>query len=201
MIIIGYSGHSFVVHSIFKSMGKEVFAYCDTKEKDYNPYNLKYIGEETSEKALSILSQNNFFISIGDNSIRRNVYEKLALKNLFPSQAIHRSSIVCPSANIEPNAVMISAGAIINPLAKIEKGVICNTGCIIEHECVIAKFAHIGPGAILCGNVSVGENSFIGAGAIIRQGVSIGRNVMVGAGAVVVKNVLDATTVMGCPAK
>ncbi|HAO47433.1 MAG TPA: hypothetical protein DCQ97_10945, partial [Chitinophagaceae bacterium] len=65
---------------------------------------------------------------------------------------------------------MIAAQATINPLARIGKGAICNTGCIVEHECVVGDFAHIGPGAVLCGNVSVGEGSFVGANAVVRQG-------------------------------
>jgi acetyltransferase-like isoleucine patch superfamily enzyme len=96
---------------------------------------------------------------------------------------------------------MIAANATINPLASIATGAICNTGCIIEHECVVGEFAHIGPGAVLCGNVKVGAGSFVGANAVIRQGITIGNNAMIGAGAVVVKDVPDNVTVMGIPAK
>jgi acetyltransferase-like isoleucine patch superfamily enzyme len=96
---------------------------------------------------------------------------------------------------------MISANAVINPLAKIGNGVICNTTCIIEHECAVGDFAHIGPGAVLCGNVTIGSLAFVGAGAIIRQGITVGENAMIGAGAVVVKDVPNGVTVKGCPAK
>lgn len=96
---------------------------------------------------------------------------------------------------------MIAANATINPLAFIATGAICNTGCIVEHECAVGEFAHIGPGAVLCGNVKVGAGSFVGANAVIRQGVTIGNNAMIGAGAVVVKDVADGVTVVGVPAK
>jgi sugar O-acyltransferase (sialic acid O-acetyltransferase NeuD family) len=201
IILIGYSGHAFVVHNILESTGQKTFAYCDATKKEFNPFELIYIGTETSKEGIESLCQNNFFISIGDNNIRSKIYKTLEDKKLLPFNAIHASSIICKSAFVHPNGVMIGAGVIINPLSKIGKGTICNTGCIIEHECTVGNFAHIGPGAILCGNVTIGENSFIGAGSVIRQGISIGKNVLIGAGSVVVKNVTDNSKVMGCPAK
>jgi sugar O-acyltransferase (sialic acid O-acetyltransferase NeuD family) len=201
MILIGYSGHAFVVCSIFNSIKKNIFAYCDNNLKEINPFNLEYLGTETSENGLSALAKANFFIAIGDNKTRRKVYENLSSKNLFPINAIHSSAIVCSTAYIAENGVMISAGVIVNPLAKIGTGAICNTGCIIEHECVIGDFVHVAPGAVLCGNVTIGENTFVGAGSVIKQGVVIGKNVTIGAGSVVVKNIEDNSVVYGNPAQ
>jgi sugar O-acyltransferase (sialic acid O-acetyltransferase NeuD family) len=201
VILIGYSGHAYVAISILKSAGKDVYAYCDNALKDSNPFGLEYLGEENSENALVALSKNNFFIAIGDNKIRRKVYEAVTTKNMFPINAIHTSAIICSTAIISNYGVMISAGVIINPLSKIGAGVICNTGCIIEHDCIIGDFVHIAPGAVLCGNVSVGENSFIGAGSVIKQGISIGKNVIVGAGSVVLRDIPDNATAYGNPAQ
>lgn len=200
VILIGYSGHAYVAYGIFRTAGADVFAYCDAQEKEYNPFGLQYLGTESSDEALNAFHENDFFISIGNNRIRRAVFESLAQKGRYPVNAVHASAIICPSSQIEKSGVMISAGAVINPLSRVGKGVICNTGCIIEHECAISDFAHIGPGAVLCGNVTVGENTFVGAGAVVRQGIKIGSNVMVGAGSVVVKDIPDNSTVMGCPA-
>ena len=202
IVIIGYSGHSFVVNSIFQSVGQYVFAYCDANEKTFNPFSLEYLGKETDQKALNTIATNSFFIAIGDNKIRRKIYENLLINyHVLPINAVHKNTVICHSAKIDEGNIMIGAGVIINPLVVINKGAICNTGCIIEHECEIGHFAHIGPGAILCGNVIVGENSFVGAGSVIKQGIKIGKNVTIGAGSVVVKDVADNATVMGCPAK
>jgi sugar O-acyltransferase (sialic acid O-acetyltransferase NeuD family) len=201
MIIIGYSGHGFVVHGILTAIGIRVNGYCDMEEKKYNPFNLTYYGTETNDRAIAAFKKVGFFIAIGDNSIREKVYHKLAEQNLLPATLVHPSVVIDTYATIALNGVMISAGAIINPLATIGVGAICNTGCIVEHECGVGQFAHIGPGAVLCGNVTVGNNTFIGAGAVVRQGITIGNNCMIGAGAVVVKNVPDNTTVTGVPAQ
>lgn len=200
-ILIGYSGHAYVAHSILANMGITPFAYCDNEAKENNPFQLQYLGAENSEEAFAALEKNNFFIAIGDNTVRRKVYENGAQKNIYPINAIHTSAIICNSVILGKSGIMISAGVIINPLSKIGNGVICNTGCIIEHDCVIGDFAHIAPGVVLCGNVTIGENSFVGAGSVVKQGITIGKNVTVGAGSVVVKNIPDNATCYGNPAK
>ncbi len=200
MTIIGYSGHAYVVCSILKSVGIQVAYYCDNEEKFLNPFNLTYLGSENSENALQHFANFPFFIAIGNNDIRKKIYKNLLSKNFYPTNAIHASAIICPSVMLQTQGIMISAGVIINPLSQIGMGVICNTGCIIEHECKVSNFAHIGPGAVLCGNVTVGDSSFVGAGAVIRQGITVGNNVTIGAGAVVVKNTPDNCVVKGNPA-
>ena len=201
MILIGYSGHAFVVYGILTAAGKKVTGYCDAEEKSFNPFAVDYFGSEDSEAALAAFKQNGCFVAIGNNAIREKVHQKLVQKNCIPGNAIHPSAIIDLSAVIASDGVMIAANAVINPLASIGTGAICNTGSVIEHECVVGNFAHIGPGAVLCGNVKVGNNSFIGANAVVRQGITIGSNAMIGAGAVVVKDVPDNTTVTGVPAK
>ncbi len=201
MILIGYSGHAFVVYGICTAAGKKITGYCENEQKIYNPFSLQYLGKENSDDALQALAASAFFIAVGDNTIREKIYQTLAAKELYPANVIHPSAVVDPFAGIAAHGVMVAANAVINPLANIGTGVICNTGAIIEHECVVGTFAHIGPGAVLCGNVKLGNNSFVGANAVVKQGISIGNNVMIGAGAVVLKDVPDNVRVMGVPAQ
>lgn len=201
MIIIGYSGHAFVACGILQAAGMPPTAYCDFEEKEHNPFQLQYLGSENDAKGLEAIRDGNFFIGVGDNSIREKVYRKLEQRSHFPVNAIHPSLIIDPSAKLNGKGIMISSGVIINPLALIAAGAIINTRAVVEHECVVGEFAHIGPGAVLCGNVTVGAGSFVGAAAVVRQGVRIGRNVMIGAGAVVLSDVADGKMVAGNPAK
>ncbi len=200
MVIIGYSGHAFVCCSILQATGNPVKHYCDFQKKNYNPFQLNYLGNELEENSVLQMKQSGFFIGIGDNQIRRKVYHSLE-KNCLPINAIHPSAIIDATITMAENGVMIAAGVCINAFTKIETGAICNTSSVIEHECIVGAFSHIGPGAIICGNVTIGEGTFIGAGAIIRQNINIGKNVMIGMGAVVIKNVADNETVVGNPSK
>ena len=200
MILIGYGGHGYVACGIAAATGINFSAYCDSEEKANNPFRLEYLGSETSMAAHD-RSNEGFFIAIGNNDIRKKVFDKLAAQHLLPKNLVHPSAVVCRTAEISPYGVMIGAQAVVNPLARVGQGVILNTSCVVEHECVVDDFVHIGPGAVLCGNVQVGKCTFVGAGAVVRQGIIIGDNAMIGAGAVVIRDVPANTRVMGLPAK
>lgn len=198
--IIGYSGHGFVAADILLSSGRKVSAYCDAEEKLIDPFSLQYLGSENDPTVVELLKQYDHFISVGDNSVRAAIYQKLFSRLGKPVNAIHPSAIISSSAKLG-TGIFIAAGVIINPLVRIGDGAICNTGCSIDHECVIGNFSHIAPGAVLCGNVKVGEKTLIGAGTVVRQGITIGNNVIVGAGTVIVKDVPDNVTIIGNPQK
>jgi sugar O-acyltransferase (sialic acid O-acetyltransferase NeuD family) len=201
MILIGYSGHSYVINGILHALGLKATGYCDNEEKKFNPFSLKYFKQETSETGLRALTQEDFFISVGNNTIRKNIYNNLAIRNLLPVNVIHPSALIDYSVDLASHGVMIAPNVTINALAQIGIGAICNTYSVIEHECLIGDFAHIAPGAVLCGNVHVGENSFVGAKSVVREGIRIGKNAIIGAGSVVVKDVPDNVKVVGNPAR
>lgn len=200
MVLIGYSGHAFVVADILHASGNAASFYCDKEEKHFNPWKLSYLGSESEKPALEIMRKKGVFIAIGDNSIRSKIQNFLKSNKIIPANAIHSSAIISLMTKITGAGIMIAPGAIINPLVTIGDGVIFNSGCIVEHECAIGSYAHIAPGAVLCGNVIVGKRTLIGAGAVVRQGLKIGENVVVGAGATVVKDIPDNAIVMGNPA-
>lgn len=198
VILVGYSGHAYVVADILLRTGASLIGYCDAVEKENNPFGLPWYGDFHSDAANEVLEKSSFFIAIGNNKTRREIFGKL---NAFSSvNAIDPSAIISDRSTMGAS-VMVGTGVKINAFASIGNGVICNTGAIIEHECIIADFAHLAPGSVLCGNVSVGENSFIGANAVIKQGIKIGKNVTIGAGSVILKDVADNCTVVGNPGR
>jgi sugar O-acyltransferase (sialic acid O-acetyltransferase NeuD family) len=202
-IIIGYSGHSYVVIDILLNQKYAILGYCDSLEKEYNPFNIKYLGKESDARPLSILNEYNYFVAIGDNTIRGKILDKLtATLNKPALNVIHKKAICSKFVEINSQGgTLIAASATINPFVKIGKGVICNTSSSIDHECVLGNYVHIAPSAVLCGNVQVGDYTFIGANSVVKQGISIGKNVIVGAGAVVINNIPDNAIVAGNPAK
>lgn len=197
IILIGYSGHSYVCIDTIKLNQFNIKGYCDSLLKESNPYFLNYLGDE---EKYQIQKNDFFFISIGENTIRKNIYNKLKTNNFI--NVIHPSSNISESVFIKENSnVLVNANVVINAQSKICKGVILNTGAIIEHECKIGDFSHIGPGAVICGNVNIGERTFVGSNTVIKQGVNIGNNVTIGAGSVIIKDIADNKKVVGNPGK
>jgi len=197
--IIGYSGHSYVAIETLILSNFIVNSYCDIQKKEYNPFNLNYIGFE-NDLSSETISNYFFFLGIGNNSARRNIYLNITSKGGLFTRAIHPNAIVSNKSIIGSGSLIV-AGAVVNPFSKIGNGVICNSSCVIEHGVDIGNYSHICPGAVICGNVTVGESSLIGAGSVIKPGVIIGSNVTIGAGSLVLSDVPDNTTYVGSPAK
>ena len=184
-IIIGYSGHAFVVCDIIIKSGSTIIGYCDNEEKLENPFGITYLGSETEVD----FGQNEVFVAIVNNHIRQDIFSFLRGKVNF-GDAYHPNCQIGWGCELEWG-VMIGPNACINAFSKIAKGAIINSGAIVEHECLIGPFAHIAPGAVLAGNVTVGARTFVGANAVVKQGVNIGDNVVIGAGSVIIKDIPD----------
>lgn len=199
LIIVGYSGHAYVVLDAAIKAGLKVVAYTETEEKRHNPFNLDYLGNESDiDFSFSDLNY-GFVLGIGKNSVRERVARKIIDHGKKLMSVIHPSAVIGSHVELG-NGSFIAAGTMINPMVTIGKAVIINTGSIVEHECKIADAAHIAPGAVLAGNVTIGERTFVGANSVIKEGTVIGQDVVIGAGSVVLKDLKSGTKVVGNPA-
>ena len=66
---------------------------------------------------------------------------------------------------------------------------------------MIGEAAHIAPGSHLCGNVRIGARTLVGVGSSIRPGIVVADDVELGAGSVVVRDIAEAGTFAGNPAR
>ncbi|HEY4326926.1 MAG TPA: acetyltransferase [Mucilaginibacter sp.] len=199
-VIFGYSGHAYVVIEMLIANHYTVVGYFDNEQKDEDPYQLNYLGNENDNTFSENMKGADVFVGIGNNGIRADVFRKLKRMGAISPSIAHQRSFVSTSAEIGSGTV-IMPGVVVNARAKIGEAVICNSSCVIEHECIIGDYVHIAPGAILAGNVTVGDGSFVGANSVIKPGIKIGAGVTIGAGSVVTKNIADGLTVYGNPAK
>lgn len=200
IVLIGYSGHGYVIAEAAKLLQYELTHYCDKVEVAANPYNLAYLGFEADDNFIGWKNFNSYILGLGNNVLRSKAGELVLSKQCLLPVIIH------PAASIAGNAVIgkgafIARNAAVNPLAMVGDFAIINTGAIIEHECIVGKGTHIAPGAVLAGNVTVGSHTFIGANSVIKQGIKIGNNVIIGAGSVVLKDIENGTKLAGNPAR
>ena len=200
VILIGYSGHAYVIADSLINSNKEIFGYTDIKRSKNNPYNLKYLGFEKSDDFKFLNNKFPFFVAIGNNELRSSVSKYLRSKLQTITNVIDDAATISKNIRLG-TGIFIAKNVSINALSEIENDVIINTSAVIDHECLIKSGAHIAPGAVLLGNVSVGKNAFIGANSAIKEGVKIGDNVIIGAGSVVLKDVSNNSIIYGNPAK
>ena len=199
-IIIGYSGHAYVVVDTYTSKGNKIDYYTNLIEVPYNPFNLKYFGCEADLNFKGWNMGLKFILGIGDNNLRYKAAQLILSKFQKIENVIDSNAIISKTANIGIG-IFASKGVLVNAFSKVNDFAILNTGCIIEHECEIGTAAHIAPGAVLAGNVKIGKRTFIGANSVIKQGVEIGDDVIIGAGSVIIRNVSNKSKIVGNPGR
>ena len=198
IILVGYSGHGFVVADTAFENNLNVVGYTEKSLKKVNPFKLEYFGNESDINFTGWDLDVDFLIGIGDNFLRKKIYSLIIKKEKKVISLINSNCFISNFATLG-NGVFVNKNVSINALVYIGNNVIINTGSIIEHECEIQDNVHIAPGVVLGGNVKVGEGTFIGANAVVKQGLIIGKNVIVGAGTVVLNDIPNGKKIVGNP--
>jgi sugar O-acyltransferase (sialic acid O-acetyltransferase NeuD family) len=141
-------------------------------------------------------------ITIGDNWIRYYISEqvKSLVKDFEFVNAIHPSVVIGNNVQIG-TGVVVMAGVIINPMAKIGNHTFFATGCQIEHDCTIDDYASVSAGSVLGGYVHIKKYSAVTLGVTILDRITIGQNSVIGSGSLVIKNVPDNILAYGNPSK
>ena len=195
IVLYGASGHCKVIIELILSSDKfKINSIIDDNENTKNVFNY----DVKHSKHFEFKQDLNYFISIGNNRVRKNIANRL---NVNFQVLIHPYSRVSPLEVIIGKGSVVMVGAIINPFVRIGEHCIINSGAIVEHDCKIGNFVHICPGANLAGGVEVGEGTMIGIGAVIIQGIKIGKWAIIGAGAVIANDIPDYAMVVGVPGK
>ncbi len=200
LILVGYSGHGFVVAEAAICSGLNLKFYSEMVEIKSNPFDLGYLGFEGDSNFKYWNSEFEFILGIGNNKLRQQIANLILTKNGKILNVIHPTASISQKIDIGFGN-LIARNVAINPLVSIGNFCILNTGCIIEHECQLANGVHIAPGAVLAGNVKIGENTFVGANAVIKQGIKIGKDVIIGAGSVIIKDISDNKKIVGNPSR
>lgn len=194
LIIIGASGHGKVISDIAKLNG-----YSDIVFLDDNPA-MKTCGDYpvVGETVLVETLDGDVVVGIGNARIRRRIQEMIPDSRIVT--LVHPSAVIGSHVEIGRGTVVM-AGAVLNYGSIIGKGCIVNTCASVDHDCVLGDYVHVAVGSHLCGTVCVGENTWIGAGGTVSNNVSICADCMIGAGAVVVRDISEAGTYVGVPAR
>lgn len=198
LIIIGAGGHGRVVADIAEKTTdyEEILFLDDADISSTGKY--RVIGKIADYE--NHLEDADFFVALGDNELRKNVFMLLVSKKASIPTFVHPSAIVADDVTLGKGTVVI-AGAVINCGANIGDAVIINTGSSVDHDCIVGSYSHIAVGARITGEAKIGESVFIGANAVVVPDVSVCEGSIVGAGAVVIRNITKKGIYVGIPAK
>lgn len=160
---------------------------------------IDYLGDD--DYIVNIDEDVNVILSIGNPSIRKNIYEMYSKNShvLFPNIVL-ANTVVCDD-------IIMGQGCIVSMNAKISTNVIIgdfvfvNMDVTICHDGRIGDFVSLNPAVKLAGAVTIGEKTEIGMGSNIIQGTNIGNNVVIGAGCVVISDTENNCTMVGVPAR
>lgn len=202
LMLIGGGGHC---HSVIDSvLTMNVYDEIGIVDPDADAFpGVPVIGADDDIPKLISSGWTEAFISVGsvgDTTIRRNLYEMVKGYGLIVPSIIDPTASIAKGVEIKEGC-FIGKNAVVNTNSKIGLCSVINTGAIIEHDCVIHDFVHVSPGTIICGQVVVGNDSHIGAGSVIRQSINVGNYSMIGAGSVVVKDIPDRVKAYGNPCR
>lgn len=148
------------------------------------------------------LKGRNFLLTMGNNSIRRDIAKKIRQKEGGTPTIIHPMAVVSKYA-------CLGEGVIISPFSYVQAHTHIGDDTIVLSHVNISHNNEVGEGCFFAGGVilgaytEVGNNVLFGIGSktISDKVAMIGDNAYIGAGALVASSVEPNTTVIGSPAK
>jgi acetyltransferase EpsM len=195
IIMFGAGGHAKVLIDVIRQQGRyHIDVIVDPITKLTELYGIPI------RESSALLSSTMYIVAIGDNLVRKRIFEEAQSHGWSAITAIHPAAVVAPDVSIGAGTV-IMAGAVINPAASVGKNCIINTGATIDHDCQISAHVHVAPGCNLAGNVALAEGAFLGIGARVIPNIQVGSWSKAGAGSVLIEDVPDNVTVVGSPAR
>lgn len=199
LLIIGASGHGKVIADITLKMNKwKSIIFLDDDENIKSSMGIEVIGKSTD--AFKYIKDYDIFVAIGNNETREEIHERLEAEGASIPILVHPNAVVGEQVELG-NGTAVMAGAIINCCTQIGKGCIINTGATIDHDNFIEDYVHISPGVHTAGTVKIGKGTWLGVGSKVSNNLNIISGCKVGAGAVVVKDITQAGTYIGVPAR
>lgn len=141
-------------------------------------------------------------MGIGYNHLaaRQRLFEQLTGQGIPFARFVHRSAWVDESARLGPG-VFVGAGCLLDLNAELQANIFLNPGCTIAHDSTVEAHSFLAPAVHIAGNVRVGERNFLGIGTTLIDSVQLAADVRTGGGTVVTKNLEEAGTYVGVPAR
>ncbi len=196
LIVYGAGGHAKSVLDSLQQDEYELYAFIDNYKTgvflNRNIYDESFLNLEEAHNYY-------YFVAIGDNFVRKKVFEELNKKRFKIINIVDRTAIISKSSKIGIGCYF-GKYTIVNADSIIGDNVIINNRALVEHECVVKSNTHISTNSVLNGGVKVEEGAFVGSCSVVNELRTIGNWSVVGSGSVVIKDVEPLCLYAGVPA-
>lgn len=183
LILLGNSGLADEVQSLAEELGHEVVARLTTESLD--------LAKAVQHDAM--------VLAVGNPAVKARFLRRLPEETRWATLVSPRA-FVDPKATLEPGCV-VQHGACVMTGCRIGAHTYLNLNVTVGHGTVMEGTSTVNPGANVSGNCHIGDGVLIGTGAQVLETLRVGSCATVGAGAVVTKDVPDAATAVGVPAR
>ena len=197
LIIFGAGGHA---KSVVDSLNENEYELCGFIDNYKNGDFMNYPIYNASFLDCSDAKKYCYFVAIGDNHIRKNIFNNIVNRNLRIINIIDSTALISKTAKIGIGCY-IGKYAIVNADATIGDNVIVNNRSLVEHECNVSSHVHIWTNSVINGGVVVDECAFVGSCSVVNELKHIGKDSVVGSGSVVITDVEESSLYAGVPAK
>lgn len=142
-----------------------------------------------------------FALSMGNQSIKRDLYNLIIHKGGLVPTLIHPSCNVSRRAKIG-NGVQIMPGSIVQGDSIIGDNTVITVNSVVAHSAKVGKHCLISGQVMIGAYTSIGDMTHIGQGSTVVSGKvnSVGDNCILGAGAVLLSDMPDNSIFVGNPA-
>lgn len=197
IILIGAGGHAKSVADSLDKTKYQLFGFIDGNKAGTH-LGLKIFGSQIED--IPDYKEYSYFVSIGNVLYRKQWFEKIIEKGLNIINIIDSSAIIADGVRMGVGN-FVGKMAIINADAEIGNNNVINTRALVEHECKVGSHNHLSTNSVINGNVIVGDSVFMGSSSVCNGQLKIGSGAIIGSGSVIIKDVSEAVTVVGVPAR
>lgn len=202
--VLGIGHNSIAMIEVAEDCGYEIAGLYhynhDRTGEDYFGFSINGCTDDLLAK--ESLEGLNFLLTMGDNAIRSDLYNKIIEKGGQVPTLIHPSAVVS-------KRTQIGDGVIVMPLSIVEADVKIGNNTIITVHTAISHSVTIGDNCFVSGNnmigayVNIEDNCWIGQSCLVVSSTvnTIGHHSILGAGSVLRNDMRPSCLYLGNPAR
>lgn len=182
---------------------KGLYNYDLTKVDSNNTLGYPVIGDYNALFNLDSLRDFRFALSMGNNKVRKELFERLILYGGQVPTLIHPTASISKYAKVSDCGVIIHANSTIQATAEIGSNTIISYNSGITHTTKIGSHCYIASLTTIGAYCIIEDSAFIGMGSTIVSGKvpKIGQGAYIGAGSLVITEIPAGSLFYGSPAK